>query len=191
MALTLIKEDGTGLPDANSYADAADGDAYHEGHLYATAWTAAVTGDKEKALVMATRLIDSQYRFLGFRAHETQGLQWPRRAGHQGRAIVGGTWNGETRLWCVDEWVEVNVVPRAVRDATCEMARELLLADRTAAPTGEGIQWVTTGAGVLFNSTRYSKSDTPPIISHVTQAMLSKYGSRISARSGSVKVLRS
>ena len=27
MALTLIKEDGTGRVDANSYADAADGDA--------------------------------------------------------------------------------------------------------------------------------------------------------------------
>ena len=27
MALTLIKEDGTGRVDANAYADAADGDA--------------------------------------------------------------------------------------------------------------------------------------------------------------------
>ena len=39
MALTLIKETGAGLVDANSYASAADGDAYHDGHLYATAWT--------------------------------------------------------------------------------------------------------------------------------------------------------
>ena len=30
--------------DANSYASATDGDAYHDGHLYATAWTAATTG---------------------------------------------------------------------------------------------------------------------------------------------------
>ena len=40
MSLTLIKEDGTGKADANSYASVADGDAYHDGHLYATAWTA-------------------------------------------------------------------------------------------------------------------------------------------------------
>ena len=33
--LTLIKETGEGLDDANSYADLADGDAYHAGHLYA------------------------------------------------------------------------------------------------------------------------------------------------------------
>ena len=37
MALTLVKEDGTGKADANSYADVADGDSYHDGHLYASA----------------------------------------------------------------------------------------------------------------------------------------------------------
>ena len=35
MALVLTKEDGTGLAGANAYANGADGDAYHEGHLYA------------------------------------------------------------------------------------------------------------------------------------------------------------
>ena len=48
MALTLIKEDGTGKSDANAYADAADGDAYHEGHLYASAWTGASAGDQAR-----------------------------------------------------------------------------------------------------------------------------------------------
>ena len=40
MSLTLNKEDGTGRADANAYANAADGDAYFAGHLYASAWTA-------------------------------------------------------------------------------------------------------------------------------------------------------
>src|SRR6185369_3915867 len=78
MALTLIKEDGTGKVDANSYANAADGDAYFDGHLYATAWTAASSGNKEKALVFATRLIDAEYQFNGYRASNSQALQWPR-----------------------------------------------------------------------------------------------------------------
>ena len=78
MALTIIKEDGTGKVDANSYANVADGDAYFDGHLYATAWTAATTGNKEKALVFATRLIDSQFQFNGWRSHDNQALQWPR-----------------------------------------------------------------------------------------------------------------
>ena len=78
MALTLIKEDGTGKADANSYADRADGDAYHEGHLYASAWTAATEANREKALVMATRLIDAYMEFGGSKASSGQALQWPR-----------------------------------------------------------------------------------------------------------------
>ena len=54
MSLTLIKEDGTGRADANAYADLTDGNAYHDGHLYASAWTAATDAQKAVALVMAT-----------------------------------------------------------------------------------------------------------------------------------------
>jgi hypothetical protein len=35
MSLILVKETGLVVANANSYASAADGDAYHEGHLYA------------------------------------------------------------------------------------------------------------------------------------------------------------
>jgi len=59
MALTLILETGAGLANANSYATVAESDAYHDGHLYATAWTGATSGNKAAALVMATRLIDA------------------------------------------------------------------------------------------------------------------------------------
>lgn len=63
MALTLIKEDGTGKVDANAYANATDGDASHDGHLYATAWVTATAEQKDAALVMATRLIDAEFQF--------------------------------------------------------------------------------------------------------------------------------
>jgi hypothetical protein len=65
VAVTLIKEDGTGKVDANSYAYVAECDAYHEGHLYATAWAGATADQKAASLVMATRLIDSCYQFSG------------------------------------------------------------------------------------------------------------------------------
>ena len=77
MALTLIKEDGTGRGDANSYANVAGGDAYFEGHLYATPWTTASADSKAAALVMATRLVDSQFQFGGFRAHSDQACSGP------------------------------------------------------------------------------------------------------------------
>ena len=114
MALTLIKEDGTGKVDANSYAAAADGDAYHDGHLYASAWTAVAADRKAAALVMATRLIDSQHQFNGFKAYECQALQWPRMSCPDPDVNVVEV---IPLLWRPDNCVESNVVPKAVADA--------------------------------------------------------------------------
>jgi hypothetical protein len=177
MALTLIKEDGTGKVDANAYANAADGDAYHEGHLYASAWTGASGADKEKALVMATRLIDAEYQFAGVRAVGGQALQWPRVScldPDAADSLISG------------RYVASNVVPKAVIGATCEMARELLVADRTAAPAGEGLKYQNVGT----TQTGYDKSDTRPVISRVAQAMLAKYGTLLKGKSGAVRLVR-
>lgn len=172
MALTLIKETGAGLVDANSYASAADGDAYHDGHLYASAWTAATLANREKALVMATRLIDGEYQFNGVKANDEQALQWP-RAGCRDPDVAG-------------DWVWADTVPNAVRDATCELARELLIVDRTGAPAGEGVRYTVDGT----TQVGYDKRDRRPIISQVAQAMLAKYGALLRSRSGSVRLIR-
>jgi hypothetical protein len=171
MALTLIKEDGTGKVDANSYASAADGDAYFDGHLYATAWTAATLANKEKALVFATRLIDAEYQFAGWKVTEAQALQWPRMSCRNP--------DGEDDL-------PTDAVPTVVRDATCELARELLIVDRTGAPAGEGLRYTVDGTVQVG----YDKRDRRPIISHVAQALLAKYGGLLRSRSGSVKLTR-
>ena len=199
MALTLVKEDGTGKTNANSYANASDGDAYFDAHLYAEAWDNADSGAKDVALVMATRLIDSLCQFRGRKAHSTQALQWPRAEcpdpdrGQKSSTVVAPI---------SDTYVPENIVPTPILSATCEMARELLIADRTAAPPGEGVDEVqhsessSTDDGTnktsssLSNTTRYDKGDTRPIISHVAQAMLSKFGSLVKASGGSVRLVR-
>lgn len=158
--------------DANAYANAADGDAYHDGHLYASAWTAATLASKEAALVMATRLIDVEYQFNGDRSKPTQALQWPREDCNDADA------SGET--------LASNAVPNEVIQATCEMARELLIADRTAAPPGEGLKYQNAGT----TQTEYDKKDTRPVLSRVAQAMLAKYGELVNSRSGAVKLIR-
>lgn len=171
MALTLIKETGAGLANANAYANAADGDAYHEGHLYATPWTAATLANKEAALVMATRLIDGQFQFDGVKANEAQALQWPREDCHDPDG---------------DDELPSDAVPKAVIEATCEMARELLVVDRTAAPAGEGLKYYNDGSV----QTGYDKGDRRPIISRVAQALLMKFGSLVKSKSGAVRLVR-
>ena len=180
MALTLIKEDGTGKIDSNAYANAADCDAYHEGHLYATAWVAATADQKDAALVMATRLIDSQIQFDGGKTSSLQSLQWPRDGCHDPDGVRASSGAGSSEL-------PANLVPKAVMDATCEMARELLITDRTAPAVGEGLKYENSSTSQIG----YDKKDTRPVITHVAQAMLVKFGSPLKSRSGAVRLVRS
>jgi hypothetical protein len=183
MALTLIKEDGSGRADANAYAEVADGDAYHAGHLYATAWTGASADQKVVALVMASRLIDAEFQFNGTRTTANQALQWP-------RAMCPEPDNVHVPISVLlpipYDYVQYDKVPKAVVQATCEMARELLIADRTTAPVGEGLSYQNIGG----NQTGYDKTDKRPVLSQVAQVMLAKYGSQISAKSGAVRLMR-
>lgn len=171
MPLTLIQETGAGLATANSYASAADGDAYHDGHLYAAAWTAATPANQEKALVFATRLIDAEYQFAGWKANELQALQWPCASCRDPDGV---------------EDLPADAVPKAVLDATCELARELLVTDRTAPPEGEGLKYDHTSTV----QRGYDKQDQRPVIPRVAQALLAKYGGRLRSRCGSVRLTR-
>ena len=67
------------------------------------------------------------------------------------------------------------------------MARELLIADRTAAPAGEGLKYQ--------NDRRQRKPVTTKPTSgrcfhNVAQAMLASYGTQINAKSGAVRLMR-
>src|SRR3954452_11044747 len=183
MALTLTWEDGSGVPNANSYAQVADGDDYFDGHVYPAPWSTSAADLKAEALIMATRLIDAEFQFNGWRANEGQGLQWPRvRCPDPDRAPFAFS----ALLFRTNNFLPSNVVPRAVVNATFEMARELMIADRTAAPAGEGIQTATTGAGASFSSATYNKSDTRQVLSQLAGAMLARFGSSIQARGGQI-----
>jgi hypothetical protein len=184
MALTLIKEDGSGKVDANSYADVAEGDAFHEAHLYATDWTGASVATKTATLVFATRLIDAHYQFRGFKAHDTQALQWPREFARDDDALrvsgIGG-------LMSRSEYFTRDALPKLLRDATIETARELIKANRTEDPDGEGLASLSL-TGTL--SLMFDKRDRRPVIPHVAQAMLSKLGEYLNRSSGSTRLVR-
>jgi len=182
--MILIKETGTGLANANTYALVADCDIYHEGHLYAASWTGATTPNKEKALGLATRLIDASYQFNGWKTKSTQALQWPRES-----AVDP---DRKTMAFSALEnvfgpYFESDTIPKALVDATCEMAREVLITDRTDSPDGEGLVQLSV-VGSL--SLMFDKKDRQPVISHLAQSMLSKLGSLIRPTQRSATLIR-
>jgi len=91
-----------------------------------------------------------------------------------------------TSLLLVDPFVPFSIVPKQVVQATCEMARELLITDRTAAPVGEGLKYYNQSG----TQTGYDKTDRRPVISPVAQALLDKFGSLIAGKSGAVRLVR-
>jgi hypothetical protein len=177
MALVVIKEDGTGVPNANSYAVAADGDDYHAAHLYASAWTVATAGNKDIALVMATRLIDAECEFLGFHKSNAQALQWP-RVQVPDREASGVFWAPGLVIGlgpAAPLYISSDVVPPCVIAATCEMARELLITDRTGPPLGEGLKSAAIKLATSPSSGStyvYDKSDRRPVLTRVVEALL-------------------
>lgn len=81
--MALIVEDGTGVADAESYADVAFIDAHWAArpHLdLSEAWSAADTAAKEGAAREAAAYLDALLSdaYRGVRASYDQGLEWPR-----------------------------------------------------------------------------------------------------------------
>lgn len=83
MAVTLTKEDGTGLANSNSYEDIAGADQYMENTGRKAQWKAFSSAVRTSALLVATQFMDDYYRcrYLGVRAEatiDTQALEFPR-----------------------------------------------------------------------------------------------------------------
>jgi hypothetical protein len=77
--MSLIVEDGTGKPDAESYISVADADTYFANRGN-TVWAALSPTQKEQALRSATDYMVQAYelRWSGSRRTLTQALAWPR-----------------------------------------------------------------------------------------------------------------
>lgn len=139
MPIVLTVEDGTGSnPAANTFVSLADADAYHAGVVESTEWDTATEDEKNRSLAQATRILGSQFTWQGERAHpDTQPLVWPRTG---------------VKVEC--RTVASDVVPREVREATSEVARELLAAGgfQTRPPGAGGadqLKGIELGKGAL------------------------------------------
>lgn len=151
--MALIVEDGTGLAAAESYVATTAVDTYvaanyESSHAANTQWTAASTTKKEIALRVSTKqYLDTQYRFVGIRANDTQALEWPRAgaADRDGYAI------------------EDDTIPQRVKDALCELALRYVQGD-TLAPDISGtaaIESKSVKLGPIEVSTDYAGSVSP------------------------------
>lgn len=162
MAITLIIEDGSIVEDANTYVDSAGAfaTAYFEAHLYATTWTAATSEQKKAAVVQATRTIDSLITWKGRKTDQDQPRQWPRY-----------------QVFAEGFLVPDDQVPRAVQEATLEMAMALLERNRLAdSAATQGVNALKLGQGALELELTPDKTTELKAIPDIVRQLLEPYG---------------
>lgn len=109
---------------ANTYVSRADATTYFEARLGASAWDDALEADQDKALVQATRAVES-LTFKGRKSDVDQALAFPRCYPRDDRYYVRSRElqfddPPYPRMICED------AVPQVVIDAVCEEAMQLL-----------------------------------------------------------------
>jgi hypothetical protein len=112
----LTLETGTGLTDADTYQDLDGAQTFFDGHLFGDKWGNFDVDTQERALRLATRMLDDRMEWKGYKASLAQHLQWPR---------VGVYLDGYYML-------DHSVIPWQIVTATSELA--LYLAQQTSYP---------------------------------------------------------
>lgn len=173
MSLVLTVEDGSGVAGANTYISLADAELYFEANAHATVWDAATDAAKNAALVHATRILDNQVQWNGYKTDSGQPLQWPRQQVPDPDDAEGYSLDDAT-------------VPQWLKDAVCEEAQLLLAGARETDAQGAGVSEFSLD-GVL--SVKFSSSTATEPIPDFLTAILSKYG-RVSMGAATVKLTR-
>ena len=143
-----------GAVDANSYATLAEANLYHAATLNAAVWTDANDATKETALQWATRLLDEQVEWVGEIASAEQALRWPRFDAYTPDGIA----------------LDSDSIPTFLRNATAELAKQLIAGDRTAESSSLGIAELQVDVvKIVFDKTE-SKAVLPPAVYNMVKA---------------------
>ena len=179
----LIVEDGTGLDDANSYISVADANTYIEGRLNAEKWTAANADTKAQALIMATRSIDVNMEWAGYRVHQTQALDWPRLYVPDKRySFDHWTRNPLAPVGTYGPEYPSDEVPKRIAEATAELALELLKTDRAAEWDAMGVSGIGLGQGAISVDFTSDAAALKKMFTPEVSKMLAPFGNSVEAR---------
>jgi hypothetical protein len=167
MALVVTPGDAA----ANSYVSISGSNLYFQRSLRNTTWGAVDDEVKEQVLAEATRLLDSLVAWKGYRATDTQSLQWPR------------VYVRDPDNW-VDSYISETTIPKFLEAITCELAYDLN-ANSGYVSDDSGISKVKIGSiAVDFKSSTSSSTSGFPLI---VRDMISKWGDYSPLSSSSIR----
>jgi hypothetical protein len=154
--MTLIVEDGTGLTNANTYVSEAEADAYFEIiPAYSAIWAGYSSAEKENFLRMATRALDARTDWEGSKQVDASALRWPRKRVRDRDGLI----------------VATDVVPQAVKDATCELARIIDNEDITTGQDVENVRMLKLDVLEIEYQEGTSQQRVPQYLNHVLRGL--------------------
>lgn len=170
--MAIVIDTTVGGENANSYCTKAEADTYHSGHIASSTWDDAETDTKNRALVTATRLLDEHIEWTGEVAATDQKLLWPRDGMYYENGAA----------------IDTDVLPAKLKEATAELARQMIAADRTADDdvSVKGITRISAGAVDLS----FSGYKTPNVIPDAVYVMVRTWGTIRRRSSANVRLVR-
>lgn len=179
MTFSFIVEDGTLVPNSNSYIDVAGATDYLAANIHVSASWAALTLDVQQYLLAwASRYLDQRATWNGTPASQflgnpdvtnlvatwavpaipdvqtQQSMRWPR----SGVRDVDGT------------PIPSNVIPRQLQEATAEMARYLIQNDRSLERPQDGLVELKV-ADIMIKFRDYELPIVPSEISYILRGL--------------------
>lgn len=146
MAYQFIVEDGSGVPNANSYVTVEEADDYLVQNIHVSeAWAALDTLTKQYLLSWASRYLDQHATWKGYPTFPTARLQWPRSY-----VRVNG---------CL---IDPHTIPQAIKDATIELARYLLENDLGDVRGQDGLERIKVDVVEIVFAQGYRLPKMPP-----------------------------
>ncbi len=121
--VTIVVEDGTGLPTANSFLSVADADDILALNIHSS-WATQENTTKELLLMWATRLLCERATWYGTRVSDTSALPFPRSDLQDPDGV----------------YYPDDAVPDPVKTATAMLADHLLANDPTLANTSRNLK---------------------------------------------------
>jgi len=146
-----------GSPLAESHVSVADANTYVVKWYGAlAAWDNLTDTEKERALRVATRFVDS-YKFMGHRANEDQARAWPR--------VIPGRIDGQ--------WIEADEIPQAVKSATVEAVVKYAQGEKLF-PDHDGgtVKSESSSVGPLSTSKTYQGTKKPQKVFEAVKRLL-------------------
>jgi hypothetical protein len=179
MAFEFVVEDGSQVAGSNSYVDVQTATDYLTANIHVSAtWNALDLATQQALLVWASRYLDQRARWNGVPTSKYQSMQDSTNFVSTWAVPAASTVTAQSMRWprhgardYDNQIIEDNTIPQQLKEAVVEMARYLIVNDRSTERPQDGLTELKAGALTLRFLQGYSLPIVPSEISYIIRGL--------------------